>query len=166
MSSFRDRFNPEAVHFPASLRCKALIIAGALISLLCLIPAYWVEQPIQARAIDTALVILALSFLSLAWPADLMTDQFGLSSKCPWPHKRAFISWKEVASVERKLGYGGRLKGLGIASEFLIVYASDGRKLAHTPLHGDLGRFEHELEMHGVVPEQAWDPSNERQSLS
>jgi hypothetical protein len=166
VSSFRDRFNPEAVHFPASIQCKALIFSGALLVLLCLVPTYWVEQPIEARAIDTALVILALGFMLLAWPADLITDQFGLSSKSPWPHKRAFIAWKEVASVERRLAYGGRLSGLGIAGDFLIVYGADGRKLVHSPLHGDRARFEHELGIHGVAPDQAEDQSNERQSLS
>jgi len=129
-------------------------------------PAYWVEQPVEARAVDTALVIPVLIFMLLSWPADLITDQFGLSSKSPWPQKRAFIGWKEVASVERRLAYGGRLAGLGISSEFLIVYGSDGRKLVHTPLHGDRARFEHELGIHGVAPDCPADQSNERQSLS
>lgn len=163
VSSFRDRFNPEAVHFPSHFRPKLIICCGAFVCLLSLAPAYWVEQPVSDRLTDTVLVLMVLLICFLAWPSSLTTDQFGISRRYPLPFRRAFIPWKEVASVEEKAPRSGLLAVLGIRSDKLIVYSMDGRSIAHTPLHGDRARFKHELKLHGVVENAEADSQSERQ---
>ena len=163
VASFRDRYNPEAVHYPAIIRSKVLIVCGALLMVLSVLPTYWVEQPLQPVLIDTALAVAGLSFVLLAWPDYLKTDQFGVSQESPFPHRRVFIRWKDVASVDSKREYGGFLSGLGVESEALVVYSSEGRQVVHGPRHPDRPRFVHELEMHGVVIEAEQDAAAERE---
>ncbi len=155
VSSFRDRFNPEAVHFPAQIRSKAMIVCGVLLSVLSTLPSYWVEQPLRPVIIDTAILFAVLAFLLSAWPSSLRTDQFGVSRDSPFPYRRVFIAWRDVASFETKVVYGGFLSSLGIYSEALIVYSTDGRKVVHGPRHPDRARFVHELELHGVATQSA-----------
>jgi len=151
VSSFRDRFNPEAVHFPAKIRSKVLIVCGAVAMVLSTLPSYWVEQPLRQTLIDSALLVVGLAFLFSAWPDYLQTDQFGVSQQSPFPHRRVFIAWKDVASIDVKSQLGGLLLKLGIKGDALVVYSSEGRKVTHGPRHPDRPRFVHELEIHGVT---------------
>jgi hypothetical protein len=151
VSSFRDRLNPEAVHFPAKIGSKVLIVCGAVVMVFCALPGYWVEQPMRQTLIDSALAAVGIGFILLCWPNYLKTDQFGVSQQSPFPHRRVFIPYKDVASVEVKPEFGRILSGLGIDGEALVVYSSEGRKVTHGPRHPDRPRFLHELEIHGVT---------------
>ncbi len=155
VSSFRDRLNPEAVHFPPGIARKAWIVIGAAVILVCLAPAYWIEQPLQSVIVDSVLAAAALAFLVSAWPWGLVTDQFGVSRKSVYPARSVFIPWKEVASVEPFLLYHGFLANLGIDNEALAVYSSNGKRIVHGPEHTDRARFLHEFEIHGVVLDAA-----------
>jgi len=118
--------------------------------LLCLLPGYWVEQPVESKLADTAFALAAIIFLWLCWPVHLTTDQFGVSAKSIFPFKRRFIPWKEIASVEHRTRHAA-LSRFGIDGSFLYVNGMSGKRVAHTPLHGDRARFEHELRLHGAM---------------
>lgn len=163
VSSFRDRFNPEAVHFPSEIRRKVLIVCGCAFILLCLAPTYWVEQPLQPVIIDTVLAAAAIVFLVCSWPSSLVTDQFGVSEKSVFPGKSVFIAWKDVASVEHFRKFGGFLSYLGIDNEALAVYSSGGKRIVHGPEHTDRSRFLHELGIYGVFIESAPATGPERE---
>lgn len=150
VSSFRDRFNPEAVHFPSTFRAKVLIICGVLLVLLSLLSTYYVEPRTLIVVIDTILCAAAVAFLVACWPDSLRTDQFGVWRESVFPFRRVFVPWKEVASVEEKKVHRGFLSSHGIDNNALVVYSSDGKRIIHGPEHSDRPRFLHELSINGV----------------
>lgn len=138
-------------------------MCGILAIIISLIPSFYVEPRVLTIVIDTVLCAGVLVLLLACWPDSLRTDQFGIWRESPYPFRKTFIPWREVASVEEKQRFRSFLSGRGIDNGALVVYSSNGKKIVHGPEHSDRPRFLHELSIHGAPDQPEQDPDDERE---
>jgi hypothetical protein len=146
VASYRDKYNPETIHFPAELTSKFLILVGWGLCLLCAVGCMLTHQPLVRTLLELVFLAAVSVFLMRCWPADLRIELRGLSSHWLWK-RRTFIPWGDVDSAQpqtKRLGPLGRV-------EYYVVRGRNGLQIAHTDRHADRERFVFELKRHGVA---------------
>jgi hypothetical protein len=153
VASYRDRYDPETIHFPAALSSKFLVICGLFVNAVTAAGCLLTHQSRERTVIElSALGGLSL-LLILAWPRDLRIELRGVASH--WLlGRRVFIPWAEVAEARR----ADRVIGPGRRVLYrYVVAAADGRRIVHTARHPDRERFVFELQRHGAAAEDAFE---------
>ncbi|MBI5281131.1 MAG: hypothetical protein HY858_05560 [Candidatus Solibacter usitatus] len=151
MASYRDRRNPEAVHFPGSLTTKIMATVGLFICLLLAILAITSPEKHWMWLLDTVLLSVVVLLLVWTWPAEIITDQHGIRTRRFLGLLSSHISWHEVGRITTVQEFGGLGARLGLGAECLVVAARTGTvTIVHSPRHPDRRRFLLELKQHGV----------------
>lgn len=151
MASFRDRYNPETIHFPADLTSKFLIPGGILLNVVLALACLITHQPLW-RTIAEIVSLFAVSVVFLlCWPPDLRIELRGVSSRWLFG-RREFIEWKDVKSA-----YPVTRRILGVTLEAYVVESNSGKKVVHSERHDDRERWVFELRRHGVSALDAYD---------
>ncbi|MGC8884443.1 MAG: hypothetical protein ACP5UT_16550 [Bryobacteraceae bacterium] len=147
MASFRDRLDPELLHFPGRWRTRILIGAGLLVNALTALLCWWFESP-APRPLEAELGLLAALSLWMAacWPREILCGPAGVGQRQWLGLRRVRIPWDEVLAVEPYEEFGGAGKRFGIECSALRV-VSNRHEIRHTPRHPDPDRFLRECRM-------------------
>ena len=153
MASYRDKYNPEALHFPGSAASKAFL---AVVLFLCLLLIVWaaVSGSLLQRMLNTLLAVAVAGMAAAAWPKSILLDQNGLTQHHGTGKRQ--LAWQEAGSVEMTSEFGLPLRGGRYPTRSLRVRSRDGKIcVVHTPRHTDFHRFAFEIQRHGVkLPEE------------
>lgn len=152
MASFRDKYNPETIHFPAGLASKAMIVFGWGMNAVLAVGCVFTHQPILRTIVEVVFLILVSLFLLWCWPPDLRIELKGVSSRWLFGKKK-YIDWKSVKWAGPVVVVAS---GYFRTDEYRVV-ANDGSVIAHTDRHPDRERFVFELRRKGVQAGDAYD---------
>jgi len=149
VASYRDQYNPEALHFPGSFASRCFLTC-AIFFCACLILGLAVIGTTLDRTLNIALVALVVALCSAAWPREIVLDQDGVLQRHPWG--RRALKWHDVDRVEVSSEFALPLRRGSAATAALRIISKDGGpKVIHTPRHTDRHRFAFELQRHGVT---------------
>lgn len=153
MASYRDQYNPEALHFPGSFGSRCFL-ACAIFFCVCLILGLAVVGTALDRTLNIALVALTVLLCIVVWPKEILLDQAGITQRGLLGRRR--LSWQDAGRAEIVSEYLLPLRHGALATETLRVPSKDGRCwIRHTPRHDDRHRFAFEIQRHGVtLPEE------------
>lgn len=152
MPSYRDRYNPEAVRYPADFRPKILICLALLTNLICGLAVIVSPGSVLYNCFAAVVLISTTALYIHLWPTTLVTDQTGLHGLWLLGRRRQFIGWNDVGALseESELGMDWAVK-LRVRVDQLVVSNRDGTvRIAHTPRHPDRQRMLKEFHLHGV----------------
>jgi hypothetical protein len=154
VESHRDPRNPEAVIYPGSLTTKILVVVALSLCLLLAISAVASPEGLWVSIIDGTLIAGLVLLSAVSWPAELVTDQFGIHSLRPLGIRSVHIPWREVGEVGHAMEFGGLGARLGLQAQCIVIQdAARLRRVVHTPRHPDPKRLLLELKQHGVHAE-------------
>jgi hypothetical protein len=152
VSYYRDRLNPEAVHFPARLHVAAtyafILLAIAVTVILTLIYGYGTR-----RWLDLATAAACVAVLALYYPKRITTDESGLRVCRLLGFGRRSIRWTDIDRVrERALAPGIPPFSAGVVANWAVeVRPADGaRPIRFTCRHSGRRAFLHELKRWGA----------------
>ncbi|HNY41277.1 MAG TPA: hypothetical protein PKJ41_12820 [Bryobacteraceae bacterium] len=149
MASYRDQYNPEALHFPGSFASRSFL-ACAIFYCICLIIGLAVIGTTLDRTVNIALVAVVLLLCIAAWPKEIVLDQAGVTQR----HLlgRSLLRWHDIERVEVSSEFLLPLRHGRLATSTLRATSNDGRhRVLHTPRHTDRHRFAFELQRHGLA---------------
>lgn len=152
MASYRDRQNPEILHFPGKWSTKLLISIGLVILAFCAAASIFDFQGLSQALFDASIIITAALFLLACWPTELTLDPGGIRRNKALRVGTVQLPWKEIASAKpgRELG-GEWAAAIGLRTDTLVLRgASLPLRIVHTPRHTDRARLLLELSQHGV----------------
>lgn len=152
MASFRDRYNPETIHFPAGLASKALIVFGWGLNAIVAIGCLLTHQSVVRTIVELIFLIAVSVFLLWCWPPDLRIELKGVSSRWLFGRKK-YIDWKSVQSARPVAVVASRF----FRTDEYRVVSTGGVVIAHTDRHPDRERFVFELRRKGVEAADAYD---------
>lgn len=152
VSYYRDRRNPEAVHFPAQLHVAAtyalILIALVLTGVLTLI----YDHGMKALT-DLAELLACLAFIAFYYPKKITTDETGVRIGSLFGLRKRLIRWDEIQSVkERAIVYGIPPFDAGFVANWVVVIRSvlGGRPVRFTCRHSGRRAFLYELKRWGA----------------
>lgn len=153
MGSYRDKYNPEALHFPGAGAAKSFLACTILVAALLIIWAAFTGSLVD-RTVNVSLALVVIAVSIAAWPKSILLDQEGLTQH-GLTGKR-MLAWKEIGSIELTSEFHLPQRSGRFPTQTLIAGSIDGNvRVHHTPRHTDFHRFTFELQRHGVkLPEE------------
>lgn len=153
MASYRDQFNPEALHFPGSFASRCFL-ACAIFFCGCLIIGLVAIGTALDRTLNITLVTLVILLCIAAWPKEILLDQAGVTQRNLLG--RRLLNWHDAGRVEIVSEFLLPLRRASLTTATLRVTSKDGRRrVLHTPRHDDRHRFAFEIQRHGLaLPEE------------
>lgn len=149
MTSYRDQYNPEALHFPGSFASRCFL-ACTIFFCVCLIVGLAVIGTTLDRTLNVALLALVIILCSSAWPKEIVLNQAGVTQRHLWGSH--LLGWQDVELVEIRPEFALPLRRGALATATLRITAKGGRhRVLHTPRHTDRHRFAFELQRHGLT---------------
>jgi hypothetical protein len=152
VASFRDRYNPETIHFPAGLTSKFLILVGWGVCVLAAIACLLTHQPAWRTIVELVFLGAIAAFLYFCWPQDLRIELRGVAG-VGLMRKRTFIAWSEVELAKPETRHFGPWARV----EYYVIGSKNGVRIRHTERHPDRERFVFELKRHGVNAADAFE---------
>lgn len=153
VASYRDKYNPEALHFLGSVASKSFL-GGAIF--LCVLLIVWAALAGEAvgRTVHMLLSVMVIAAAVAAWPKSILLDQKGLTQ-----HRVSgsrLLEWKDVKSIELTTEFKLPQRAGRFPTKTLRLASEDGKTfIEHTPRHTDFHRFVFEIQRHGVkLPEE------------
>ncbi len=154
MASYRDRYNPEALHFPGSFASRTFLTC-AVFFCVCLIVGLALIGTMLDRTLNIALVFVVIAVAVAAWPKEILLDQRGLTQR--HGSQRRLMAWNDVGLIQVTSEFRLPLRRKSLPTLTLRVISKDGRHIVeHTPRHPDTHRFTFELQRHGVKLPEEW----------
>ncbi len=144
VSSYRDRRNPEVVHFPGSLRAIATLgLCGSLAAALFALAA--ATGPPAMRLGFGAPLLLVLIAIARMWPRRISLGELGVWQYGIFGRQKYMIAWDDMApaqeSVELRILSAQARTGFA-ANRTVVLHSASGQlRIVHTPRHSDRERF-------------------------
>lgn len=156
VSSYRDRLDPEVVHFPGSFASRTLL---AVVAFLCVatVPVILMFGYGWLNWVHAGLVVILLAVIVGTWPRRICIDDVAVSQFTLFGKRHHFIRHEDMAPVV----FTPELRTLAWmtprrASWTNVVMRStlENKRIVHTPRHSDRDRFLSELHRRGATIEE------------
>ncbi len=153
VTSYRDKYNPEALHFPGSFVSRTFLTCSIFFCV-CLLVGLALMGTTLDRTLNIAFVLVVVGLALAAWPKEILLDQRGLTQR--HGSERRLLAWEDVGVVELTSEFRLPLRRETLPTVTLRVKSKDGRHtVVQTPRHPDTHRFAFELQRHGAkLPEE------------
>ncbi|MBE0659800.1 MAG: hypothetical protein IH602_19055 [Bryobacteraceae bacterium] len=153
MASYRDKHNPEGLHFLGSGGSKSFLGCTIIVCMLLIVWAAFTGGPL-GRAINILLSLIIIAAAAAAWPKSILLDQRGLTQR--HGTGKRLLEWSDLGRIEQSTEFGLPLRKGRFPTQTLRIRSKDGRtSVVHTPRHTDFHRFVFEIQRHGVkLPEE------------
>jgi len=154
VASYRDRYNPEALHFPGSFAAKSYL-SGVVFCCICLIVGLALIGTTLDRMLNIPLLLAVIAVSVAAWPKEILLDQGGLTQR--HGSERRLMEWSDVGQVLVTSEFRLPLRRESFPTLTLRIVSKDGRHVVvQTPRHPDTHRFAFEIQRHGVKLPEEW----------
>lgn len=153
VASYRDKYNPEALHFPGSAESKSFLSATVFVCVLLIVWAA-LTGDVLGRTVHILLAGAVICAAVAAWPKAILLDQKGLTQH--HGTGKHLLEWSEAANIEMTPEFRLPLRKGRFPTQTLRITSKDGKvSVLHTPRHTDFHRFVFEIQRHGVaLPEE------------